>query len=142
MAKDFKLPLGRPFTVRVRGRNEKMRELPAILSLNSTFTIISKSAALDLGFPEASARVEDIAAMRPDLVKFAITIRGFEKGVEIRLPEIIIGDIRKSDYPVLVLEDDISVLLPIELIISLSFFSGCKLTLSPDEQIIFVSPRD
>ena len=78
---------------RVKGKNGRVRELSALLDLNSHFSWMLRKDAVDVGHPEAINRPEDYEAVAARRTPRVISSRGLELGILVPLEEVAIGNL-------------------------------------------------
>jgi len=129
----LKFPLKDPMLVfaRVKGRNDKVREFNSVFDLNSPYCVIPPKHAVSLGFVEAAFRPRDWQKTHPRNVPYVLDLRGIERGILLKLPEISIGRLVARNIEAVVLEFEIPRQVPFDLVLGRSFLENFKLTLNP-----------
>ena len=126
----MKFDLNDPFFVmaRVEGLNGKVRELRAILDINSHFSLIFPVHAKTLGYEEAMAPISSYGKVFPNRVALYLGLLAIERGILINLKKVSIGKLEAENVETVIPEIPPSMWLPFDLILGRSFLKNFRLT--------------
>ena len=126
----MRFPMKQPMLVnaRVEGKNGYVREVSAVLDINSPYCMILGHDALVLGYSQAANKPADHARMYPDEVPSVASLRGIERGVKIPLRKVSIGPLVATDVDALVFEFALPRTVTFDIILGRSFLKKFKLT--------------
>jgi hypothetical protein len=113
---------------RVEGKNGYVRELTAVLDINSPYCMILGHDALVLGYSVAANKPADHLRMYPDEVPSLASLRGIERGIKIPLMKVSIGPLVATDVDALVFEFSLPRTVTFDLILGRSFLKNFKVT--------------
>ena len=114
---------------RVKGRNGRVRELSALLDLNSHFSWMLRKDAVDIGNPEAINRPEDYELVAARRTPHVISSRGLELGILVSLEEVAIGNLSVKKIDAITLKMDLPMMLPVDLILGRNFLENFVVTI-------------
>lgn len=109
---------------RVKGQNGRVRELSALLDLNSHYSWMLRKDAVDVGYPEAINRPEDYEAVAARRTPHVISGRGLELGILVKLEEVSIGNLVAKKLDAITLKLDFPMMLPVDLILGRNFLEN------------------
>jgi len=120
---DFVVPFQRfPLVyVRLKGRNNSVREVRALIDPASDYCILPKPDAFRLGYPEAAH--DDPITMPPNLITVASSA-GYSQGMLIKMQELELGDIKLRDVDFLAY--DVSQSVCFDAVLGRTFFSAAE----------------
>lgn len=121
---------------KVKGLNEKVREMPALLNFSYNTSVISRLAAAELGYLEVTSRLQELEELFHDRVKYFLTTKGIERGYIFKLKSISMAGIKRRRFPVTLLEEELNPHLPVDLILGLDFFKGYKIKIDTVKKVI------
>ena len=104
------------------------RELSTLLDPNFTYSVIFSRDAIDLGYPEAAFRPKEFEKTHPDRVPYVLEFRGIERSVLVKLAKVSIGTLSARDVDALIIELDLSRMIPVDLILGRTFLRHFKLS--------------
>jgi len=113
---------------RVKGANGAVRELRSALDFNAPYCVIFSRDAIRLGFAEAALRPRDWQKSHPDKVPYLLDLRGIERSILFGLAEVSLGSLVAKDVETVVMEMDLTRMLPVDLILGRPFLKNFKLT--------------
>jgi len=127
----MRFPLKDPMLVyaRVRGPNGKVREFGSVLDFNSPYCVIPPRHAVNLGCIEAAFRPRDWQKSHPTKVPYVVDLRGIERSILLKVPEVSIGELVAKDVGTVVLELEVPRMLPFDLVLGRTFLDNFKLAL-------------
>jgi|GEM_PF-3532207 len=121
------LPYPSVYMCTVKGINNKIREVPALISLSYSTSVINKITATELGYSEATSRLQDLEELYHDRVKYFLTSKGIERAYIFKLKLIKMGNITRRNFPVAILDEELNPHLPVDLILGFDYFKGKKI---------------
>ncbi|MDG6901389.1 MAG: hypothetical protein JRM80_05450 [Nitrososphaerota archaeon] len=127
----MRFPLKDPMLVyaRVKGPNDKVREFSSVLDFNSPYCVIPPKHAVNLGCIEAAFRPRDWQKTHPNKVPYFLDLRGIERSILLKLPEVSIGRLTARNVQAIVLELEVPRAIPFDLILGRTFLDNFKLVL-------------
>jgi predicted aspartyl protease len=126
---------------RVKGSNDKIRELEAAIDFNYSYCLMLRQDAADLGYSEASYRHSGWHELRPDRAPLVLTARGIERTILINLKEVSVGKLAAKNVAAVVLEYDLPAMVPVDMILGQTFLKNFKLGLDPRSRTLSLSRR-
>jgi hypothetical protein len=106
-----------------------VRELSAVLDFNSPYCVfLVPRHAVNLGFVETAFRPRDWQKSHPGSVPYLLDLRGIERSILIRVPEVSLGKLVAKSIDAVVLELGVPRMLPFDLILGRSFLQDFRLT--------------
>lgn len=126
----MRFPMKQPMLVsaRVEGTNGNVRELSAVLDINSPYCMILGHDALVLGYSQTANKPADHARMYPDEVPSLASLRGIERGVKIPLKKVSIGPLVATSVDALVFEFSLPRTVTFDMILGRTFLKNFKMT--------------
>ncbi|MEM2238640.1 MAG: retropepsin-like aspartic protease [Candidatus Caldarchaeum sp.] len=125
------------FICRLKGLNNHVREVPTLINLSYTNSIINKTTATELGYLETTARFQELEELYHDSkMKYFLTLKGIERAYILRLKQVTIGKITRRNFPVAVLEEELNPHLPVDMILGLDFFKNHRVLININQQKI------
>jgi hypothetical protein len=114
---------------RVKGQNGKVRELSSVIDFNSPYCVVLVPRhAVNLGIIEAALRPRDLQKSHPNSVPYLLDLRGIERSILLKLPEVSLGKLVARSVDAVVLELGVPRMLPFDLVLGRSFLQNFKLT--------------
>lgn len=125
------------YSCRLTGLNNRVREVPALISLSYTNSIVNKITAAELGYSNATARFQELEELYHDTkMKYFLTLKGIERAYIIKLKQVTLGKITRRNFPVAVLEEELNPHLPIDMVLGLDFFKNHQVLINVNKQKI------
>lgn len=139
----MKFALKDPMTVfaRAKGMNGAVRELKAVMDFNWPYCVISSKDGMALGYLEAALRARDWEKTHPDKVPYVQNFRGIERSILVNLPEVHLGNLVARDVGAIMLDMDLPLRVPIEMILGRSFLDNFKFTVDGRRGYISLSTQ-
>jgi hypothetical protein len=102
----LRFPIKEPIlvSVRVEGKNGYVRELSAVLDINSPYCMVLPQDAIVLGYSAAANKPGDQERYYPDEVPRMTGMRGVERGIKVSLKKVSIGPLAATDVDAVVFE--------------------------------------
>jgi hypothetical protein len=124
----LRFPVKEPMlvSVRVEGKNGYVRELSAVLDVNSPYCMVLSQDAIVLGYSAAANKPSDHARYYPDEVLSMTGLRGIERGIKIFLKKVSIGPLAVNDVEALVFENGPPPKVIFDMILGRTFLKNFK----------------
>jgi hypothetical protein len=132
------LPYPSVYMCMVKGINDKVREVPALISISYSTSVISKISAAELGYLDATSRLQDLEELYHDRVKYFLTTKGIERAYILKLRLIRLCGITRRNFPVAILDEELNPHLPVDLILGLDFFKNRKISIDTVKKTISI----
>lgn len=126
----MRFPVKEPMlvSVRVEGKNGFVREVSAVLDINSPYCMVLAQDAIVLGYSAAANKPGDHARYFPDEVPSMSGLRGVERGIKVPLKKVSIGPLAATDVDALVFESGLPPKVYFDMILGRTFLKNFKFT--------------
>lgn len=137
----MKFDLKQPMTVfaRVEGEYGVVRELSAMIDLNSTYCLLFAKDAIDLGYPQAANRAREFRSVRPDECPYLLGMRGIESSILFTLKKVSVGNLTFQNVKTVSLEMEPARMLPFDMILGQSFLKNTTLHYDGENGVVSIS---
>jgi hypothetical protein len=139
----LRFPVKEPMlvSVRVEGKNGYVRELSAVLDINSPYCMVLSQDAIVLGYSAAANKPGDHARYYPDEVPSMTGLRGIERGVKISLKKVSIGPLAATDVDAVVFETGPQPKVVFDMILGRTFLKNFKMTVDFKNKSLSLTKR-
>ncbi len=115
-------------TTRVEGQYGAVRELSAAIDFNSPYCTILSQDAIDLGYPEGGNKHNERERTHPEQTPRFSSMRGIDRGIQVRLHKVSVGSISARNVLSVVLELEHPRHITFDFVLGRSFLKYTKLT--------------
>ena len=125
---------------RLKGQNGVVRELRSVMDFNSPYCVIFSRDGLALGHLEAVLRPGDWRKVHPEKVPYMFGFRNLERAILLNISEVSLGRLVAKDVGAVILELDLPLRLPVEMILGRTFLDHFKMTYDATRGIVSLDP--
>jgi hypothetical protein len=115
-------------SARVEGVGGAVRELSSVIDFNSHYCVILNQDAVDLGYPNAANKHPDEERLHPETVHRFTSMRGIDRGIEVKLRKISLGGLVARNVSAVVLELEHPRHIMFDFVLGRTFLKNFKLT--------------
>jgi hypothetical protein len=114
-------------TIRVEGKYGAVRELSAVVDFNSPYCTVLSQDAIDLGYPEGGNKHNERERTHPEETPRFSSMRGIDRGIQVKLHKVSIGSLSAKDVVAVVLELEHPRHITFDFVLGRSFLKHFKL---------------